>query len=90
MEDLKNKLASLGLTGEQVQGAIPLILGFIKNKLPHGVFELIEGHLMSPTQHGNTNQNAATQDGTVAQTGEHNPHTDLGGLLGTIGGLLGK
>ncbi|MDA7536721.1 hypothetical protein N8568_00765 [bacterium] len=37
MEELKAKLAGLGIAEDQVDGAIETVFGFIKEKLPDGM-----------------------------------------------------
>lgn len=37
MEELKEKLASLGLDNDQIEGAIESFVGFLKDKVPEGM-----------------------------------------------------
>lgn len=37
MDELKEKLAALGIEAEQMDGVIETVLGFIKDKLPDGM-----------------------------------------------------
>ncbi len=37
MDELKEKLASLGVAGDKIEEVIQTVLGFVKDKLPEGV-----------------------------------------------------
>ena len=37
MDELKEKLAALGIEADQIEGVIETVLGFVKDKLPDGM-----------------------------------------------------
>jgi hypothetical protein len=45
MDELKEKLAALGLDQDQVEGAIETFLSFLKDKLPPGMEGMLQAFL---------------------------------------------
>ena len=45
MDELKEKLAALGLDNDQIEGAIESFVTFIKSKLPAGMEGMLQGFL---------------------------------------------
>lgn len=43
MEELKEKLASLGIESDKIDGVIETVLGFVKDKLPDSVSGMLDG-----------------------------------------------
>ncbi len=42
MDELKEKLAALGLDSDKVDGVIETVLGFVKDKLPEGMGGIVD------------------------------------------------
>jgi len=45
MDELREKLAALGLNEDQIDGVIEAFVGFIKGKLPDGMEGMVQGLL---------------------------------------------
>ncbi len=43
MDELKEKLAALGLESDKIEGVIETVLGFVKDKLPEGMGGMLDG-----------------------------------------------
>ena len=43
MDELKEKLAALGLESDKIEGVIETVLGFVKDKLPDGMGGMLDG-----------------------------------------------
>lgn len=43
MDELKEKLAALGIESDKIDGVIETVLGFVKDKLPDGVSGMLDG-----------------------------------------------
>ncbi len=42
MDELKEKLAALGLESDKIEGVIETVLGFVKDKLPDGMEGMLD------------------------------------------------
>jgi ketopantoate reductase len=65
MNELKEKLTSIGLSGEMTDKVIATVAEFVKSKIPESYHSMIDDVLAGKTP-------------------------EMGGLLGTLGGLFGK
>ena len=45
MDELKEKLAALGIESDKIEGVIETVLGFVKDKLPEGMGGMLDGLL---------------------------------------------
>jgi len=45
MDELKEKLAALGINEDQIDGVIETVMDFIKGKLPDGMEGMVQGFL---------------------------------------------
>lgn len=43
MDELREKLAALGLETDKIEGVIETVFGFVKDKLPEGMGGMLEG-----------------------------------------------
>jgi hypothetical protein len=65
MNELKTKLAALGLSDEIIDQVISTVAGFVKSKIPESYHGMIDDVLAGKSP-------------------------DLGGILGSLGGLFGR
>ncbi len=49
MDELKEKLAALGLPAEQIDSVLETVFGFIKDKLPDGMEDMVESLINGET-----------------------------------------
>ncbi len=49
MDELKEKLAALGLPTEQVEGVMETVLGFLKDKMPEGMEGIVDSLMAGET-----------------------------------------
>jgi len=47
MDELKEKLAALGIETDKIEGVIETVTGFIKDKLPDGMDGMLDGLMNS-------------------------------------------
>ena len=43
MDELKEKLAALGIESDKIEGVIETVMGFVKDKLPDSVGGMLDG-----------------------------------------------
>jgi hypothetical protein len=65
MNELKQKLAALGLSEEMTNNVITTVAGFVKSKIPEAYHGMVDDALAGKTP-------------------------DLGGIMGSLGGLFGR
>ena len=65
MNELKEKLAALGLSAEMTDNAIATVADFVKTKIPESYHSMIDDVMAGKTP-------------------------EMGGILGSLGGLFGK
>jgi len=49
MDELKEKLAALGLPAEQIDSVLETVLGFVKEKLPDGMEGMVDSLIAGET-----------------------------------------
>jgi len=49
MDELKEKLAALGLPEDQIEGVLKTVLEFLKDKMPDGMEDMVESLLNGET-----------------------------------------
>ncbi len=42
MDELKEKLAALGIESDQIDGVIETVMGFVKDKMPDGMESMVD------------------------------------------------